>query len=233
VEELREIANEANVWLLFDAAHAYGALYRGRKVGALGVIEVFSLDATKVVTSAEGGLVASPNSELAARIQYLRNQGFVGDYESKYIGLNAKISELNAALGFLTLDQIEAAIERRHRIAMRYRANLKSLKGLIRFQEIPPANRSTFSHFAIVCEKGRDELQNHLRQAGIQTKRYFRPLHRMQFFAQYSSGQLPKTEWLAEHILCLPIFNDLADSQLDYICHSVLEYYKTLHSLIL
>jgi len=227
VEELREIATRAQVWLLFDTAHAYGALYQGRKVGTLEAIEVFSLDPTKLVTSAEGGLVACPNASVANRIRHVRNHGFLRRYESKYIGLNARISELNAALGFLTLDYIEAAVARRHEIAARYRAGLGDIAGL-KFQAMCTGNRSTFSHFAIVCEQGRDGLQDYLSQEGIQTKKYFRPLHQMRFFAQYSHEELPKTQWLAEHILCLPIFNDLADSQVDYICEKARAYFEAL-----
>jgi len=93
--------------VVYDAAHAFGTRYRGRAAGTLGDAEVFSFSGTKLVTSAEGGLVAVTRDDLVTRIEYLRAYGFQTDYESHVVGINGKISELNAALGALTIETLQ------------------------------------------------------------------------------------------------------------------------------
>ena len=225
-DRLREIAAAQNIPLLFDAAHAYGSTYRGRKVGTLGDLEVFSLSGTKPVTSAEGGLVASRRAELAERIVFGRNYGFYGDYNSRCAGLNGKISELHAALGCLTLATVEEVVRRRNAIAARYRENLKDVPGLS-FQKIDPRDRSTFKDFAIVCARGSHGLDKHLEACGIQTKRYFLPAHRMDYFRRFARGPLEHTEALYEKILCLPIYNDLILAEVDRISQAVADFFRS------
>ena len=205
--------------IVFDAAHAWGGRYRGRQCGSgtLGAFEVFSFSGTKLVTSAEGGLVAASNPEHAKRIEYLRAYGFQGDYESLTIGLNGKLSELNAALGVLTIDLVERAIERRHAIVARYRDALGGLG--ITFQQSDPRDRPTWKDFAILCRDGatRDRVEAALTAQDIQTKRYFRPAHAMRAFRRYATAPLPHTEGVYGRILCLPIFNEIADTDVDRI----------------
>lgn len=224
-DRLRAIAAARRIPVIFDAAHAYGSLYRGRKVGTLGDLEVFSLSGTKPVTSAEGGLIATSREELAERIRFGRNYGFYGDYNSRFAGLNGKLSELHAALGCLTLGAVEEAVRRRNAIANRYRENLKDVPGL-RFQRIDPRDRSTFKDFAIVFAEPSCGLAEHLGGRGVETKRYFLPAHRMEYFHRFARGPLPHTEALYEKILCLPIYNELPLSEVDRIAEMVDDYLR-------
>lgn len=206
--------------VVYDAAHSYGSRYRGRPSGGgtLGTIEVFSFSGTKLVTSAEGGLVAPNSAALAEKLAYLRAYGFQGDYESHYVGLNGKISELNAALGVLTLELVERAVLRRAAIVARYRAALAAAPGL-GFQQIDPRDRSTHKDFAILCrsEAQRNHIEQALTVSEIQTKRYFRPAHTMRAYRRWSQRALPATDDVYARILCLPIFNDLPDEDVDRI----------------
>ena len=93
VDELAALASSVGARLLFDAAHGYGSLRRGKHVGTFGDAEVFSMSGTKPVTSAEGGLFATSDPELAERFRYLRAYGFQTDYHSRYVGLNGKLSD--------------------------------------------------------------------------------------------------------------------------------------------
>lgn len=224
-EGLRAIAAEKGIPLLFDAAHAYGSLYRGRKVGTLGDLEVFSLSGTKPVTSAEGGLISTGRAELAERLLFGRNYGFFGDYNSRFPGINAKMSELHAALGRLTLATVEEAVRRRNAIAARYRENLKRIEG-ISFQKVDGRDRSTFKDFAILCPHSTEALAAHLAAHDVQTKRYFLPAHRMDFFRRFARGGLPHTEAVYEKILCLPIYNELPLAEVDRISQRVAEFYR-------
>ena len=223
MDAIRAVTEPAGVPVIYDAAHAYGSLYRGRKVGTAGETAVFSLSGTKVVTSGEGGLVASASMELASRLAYLRGYGFIGDYDTRIVGLNGKISELNAALGSLSLDTVEDAVAARTRIATRYRELLGDLEE-IGFQRVPEDCRSSYKDFAIVYEGDPEGLAAELERAGVQTKRYFLPVHRHRAYRSFQTHPLPWTEWLYERVLCLPIFNELSLDLVDDICQIVRDY---------
>lgn len=215
-DELRRVAAARSLPIVYDAAHAFGSRYRGRPAGTLGDLEVFSFSGTKLVTSAEGGLVAAATDELVRRIEYARAYGFQGDYESHFVGINGKLSELNAALGALTIELVERAALRRAAIARRYRDQLAGLPA-VGFQQVDPRDRSTYKDFAILCTAGRDALEARLTAEGIQTKRYFRPCHTMRAFRRWATRPLPRTDATYARILCVPIFNELPDEDVDRI----------------
>ena len=221
-DRLRQAAGELP--LVFDAAHGFGSRFRGRAVGTLGDVEVFSFSGTKLVTTGEGGLVSAATDDLMRRVEYARAYGFQGDYESHFTGLNGKLSELHAALGVLTIEMVERAVARRNAIAARYRDALAGLPG-VSFQAVDPRDRSTFKDFGIVCERDRDGLEARLSQAGIQTKRYFRPCHTMRAFRPWATRGLPATEAAYARILCLPIFNELPDADVDTIATVVRRHF--------
>jgi dTDP-4-amino-4,6-dideoxygalactose transaminase len=212
--------------IVYDAAHAFGTRYRGRAAGTLGDAEVFSFSGTKLVTSAEGGLVAVMRDDLVPRIEYLRAYGFQTDYESHVVGINGKISELNAALGALTIETVGAAVDRRQEIAARYRRGLSGLPG-VGFQQVDERDRSTYKDFAILCDHGRDGLERRLAAAGIQTKRYFRPTHTMRAYRHFGGRPLPRTEDVADRILCLPIFNEISDAEVDEVIGHVRAHFRS------
>ena len=212
--------------LVYDAAHAYGSRYRGRAAGTLGDLEVFSFSGTKLVTSAEGGLVAAARDDLVTRLEYLRAYGFQTDYESHVVGINAKISEPNAALGALTMETVDRAVARRQEIVRRYRQALDGIPA-VSFQEVDARDRSTFKDFAILCAHGRDGLMRSLDAAGIQTKRYFRPAHTMRAYRRFATRPLPATDAVYDRILCLPIFNELSDAEIDEVADRVRAYYRS------
>jgi len=215
--------------IVYDAAHAYGSRYRGRPAGTLGDVEVFSFSGTKLVTSAEGGLVAAARDDLVSRIEYLRAYGFQTDYESHVVGINAKLSEPNAALGVLTMETVERAVARRQEIVRRYRSALAGVPG-VSFQEVDERDRSTWKDFAILCGRDRDGLMRALEAAAIQTKRYFRPAHTMRAYRRFATRPLPRTEAVYDRILCLPIFNELSDAEVDEVTGRVGAYYRSAPS---
>jgi dTDP-4-amino-4,6-dideoxygalactose transaminase len=208
VDKLKEISSRNKLTLIFDAAHGYGAKYKNRRVGTLGDIEVFSLSGTKVVTSAEGGLIATNDNELMQKLMLARNYGYKTDYNSLALGMNGKISELNAALGCLTLPKIDKYVYLRNIIAKKYIEELSCIKD-ISFQEVPDYNLSTYKDFAILTDK-RNELSEFLNHKGIETKKYFYPIHLMSYYSEYANQKLPNTEGVYNKILCLPIHNDYA-----------------------
>jgi dTDP-4-amino-4,6-dideoxygalactose transaminase len=216
---LARVAAAHGAPLLFDAAHGYGSIRAGVHVGGLGDVEVFSLSGTKPVTCAEGGLVTSRDAEYLERLTYTRAYGFQTDYNSRYIGLNGKMSELHAALGVLTLARIEEVLVRRAALVDQYKRNLQAVPGL-RFQSVRAQDRSTFKDFAVLfaTARARNKVESALTAAAVQTKRYFRPCHAMDSFRKYATETLPVTETTYERILCLPLFQDLKPEEIDMIC---------------
>ena len=224
-DALRAAAEARDLRIVYDAAHAFGSRYRGRAAGTLGDMEVFSFSGTKLVTSAEGGLVTARSEALIERIEYLRGYGFVGDYETRWPGLNGKMSELHAALGALTVEMAERAVARRQTIATRYLEQLADVPE-ISFQRIDPRDRTTYKDFALLCARDRDGLEGRLTGAGVQTKRYFRPTHTMRAYRTFLRGALPATESVYARILCVPIFNDLALSDVDRVASLIRAHYR-------
>lgn len=222
VDGLTEVASRHSARLVFDAAHAYGAERDGRKVGSFGDAEVFSLSGTKLVTSAEGGLIASADAALMERITYLRGYGFLGDYNSRYVGMNGKMSELHAALGTLTLARVDDAIKVRHQLVGSFRDRLGGAP--LRFQSIRPSDQSTYKDFALLfnAARTRDRVEQSQSEANVQTKRYFLPCHTQDAYAEFPSVSLSVTESVHSRILCVPLFESLTDMELAAVVRGVL-----------
>ncbi len=229
IGRVMEVAARRNLPVVVDAAHAYGATYRGVPIGdaRLGDFQVFSFSGTKQLTSAEGGLMACATEEAARKIEYLRAYGFQNDYISEHVGLNGKMSELHGALGSLTIDGVEEAVSARQKTAARYRGHLAGQGPGLRFQEQLADSRSTFKDLAMLCPERRDDLAARLADRGIQTKKYFRPLHTMPAYERFrtASDDLADTESVAQAVLCLPMFNELRESDVDRVSGEVLEFY--------
>jgi len=228
LDRLLALAASHDLPAVFDAAHAFGSEYRGRKIGdpSLGDFQVFSFSGTKLVTSAEGGLICPGKAEYVDAIERLRGYGFLNDYVSHHVGLNGKMSELHAALATLTLDRVEAAVAHRHDLADLYRRLLAPCDA-IAFQQHLPGTRTTYKDFAILCPRDRDGLADRLGRLDIQTKKYFRPLHQMPAFEAFRrpDDDLADTEAVSERILCLPMFNELEQADVERVCRAILDFY--------
>jgi dTDP-4-amino-4,6-dideoxygalactose transaminase len=210
---------EHGSFVAFDAAHGYGSIRDDRKVGTLGDFEVFSFSGTKPVTSGEGGLVSTPHEWLADRVRYLRAYGFQQDYRSRFIGLNGKLSELHAALGVLELAQAETLMRHRQELVAHYRDRLGDS---VTWQLVRPNDRSTYKDLAVELGASRSRVEHALTNTGVQTKRYFVPLHTMDVYARYSHTPQPVTDAVHNSTLCIPLFADLTISEIDMICDTIL-----------
>lgn len=212
---LEYMAKKQGLKLIFDAAHAYGSKFGGNHICEFGDAGVYSFSGTKLITSAEGGLVYIKDKEIADKFAQARNYGFVGDYNTKILGLNGKISEFHSAIAYLAMKDADKIVSRRQEIANRY------LKGIKKsgFQEVGEHNLSSYKDFSIEVEN-RDAVYKILEEKGIQTKKYFFPNHYSDFYSaklDFSSVRLPNTESLYEKILCIPIFNDITEDQINYV----------------
>ena len=213
---------------MFDSAHALGSKYKGKNVGIFGDAECFSLSGTKVVTSAEGGIITSNNEEFMRKMRLGRNYGAGADYDCQYIGLNGKMSELHAAIALEGLPLLDEFIHKRNLLAKLYIERLGKIPG-IGFQSITPDCISTYKDFAIIIDRdrfgmGRDELIAHLNQEGIYPKKYFHPpLHSMKAYRKidHRAEHLVNTDYISNNIVCLPIYSHMSLNTLEKICNAI------------
>lgn len=221
IKELTEIARDNDIPLVFDAAHALGSKYCSSRIGKFGDAEVFSLSPTKLITSVEGGLITTNNDELAEKLRKLRNYGMSKDYTSDSPGLNARMSEIHAAIGLIQVKDNDRIIMNRHRYVREYKLRLSDIEGIY-FQQVLPSNNSTHKDFSIVVDKDsfgmtRDELGSILEMKGIGIKKYFYPpMHKLR--AYENKVKLPMTEHISNNIISLPIHNYMNISDIKIIC---------------
>jgi len=171
------------------------------------------------VTSGEGGLVATKHDWLVDRLERIRGYGFRGDYRSDLVGMNAKMSELHAALGLLNFERIDEILIRRDEHVAQYRARLGSSVG---WQRVLPGDQSTTKDLVIGLGRLRGAVENELTNAQIQTKRYFVPLHFMPAYSKHTTGPLPQTERAFDESLCIPLYGSMTGAQVDRVCDVVL-----------
>ncbi len=228
VEELERIARENHIKLIFDAAHAFGATVGTRRIGSFGDAEIFSLSPTKLLTGSEGGLIATNDTGLAETLRSLRNYGHSSGYDCAMVGLNARMSEMHAAVAVEGIPLVDGEIATRERLAGIYREKLSRLPG-IRFQKVPEGNMHTYKDFTIVIEDkefgiSRDTLCDLLAEQNIQTKKYFYPpLH-----WQSAYSHLPKrvmdvgtAEWLTKRVLTIPLYSSLGEEGVRKIADTI------------
>lgn len=229
VETLQEIASRRQLQLMFDAAHAFDCTHHGRPIGGFGRCEVFSFHATKFINSGEGGAIVTNDDELAARIRLMRNFGFAGYDDVRYLGVNGKMSELSAAMGHTSLDSIDEFIAVNRRNYLAYRDALRGLPGisLLTFDDDDRHN-----HQYVVLEvdadkagASRDELHRQLHACQVLVRRYFYPgVHRMEpYRTLYPRARqtLPVTEQIAERVLVLPTGVAIGTDEIDYVANLI------------
>jgi len=228
-QRMEEAARRIGVRLFFDAAHAFGSTHADRAIGGFGDAEVFSLSPTKVLVAAEGGIIATNDDTLAERCRIGRDYGNPGDYDCRLIGLNARMSEIHAAIALASLSGLDERLDRRNDLAARYIDALGSIPG-VSFPRVRDGDRSTFKDFTILVEEdgfGLDAtaLAEALAAEGIDTRRYYvPPVHSMsayRYLAPATSESLPITEHVASRVLTLPLWSSMIEEQVDRVVEAV------------
>jgi dTDP-4-amino-4,6-dideoxygalactose transaminase len=224
VDAIQRIADNYNLRVIYDAAHAFGVRCQSESVLRYGDLSVLSFHATKVFTTFEGGAITCPDSKTKQRIDHLKNFGYVDEITVVATGINGKMSEVNAALGLLQLKYIDQAIARRKEIDAAYRERLRDV---LNIRCLPTANNCVpnYAYFPILVETGfpvsRDVLYQDLKDHDIHPRRYFYPL--ISDFPMYRGlssahrDNLPTAARIAEQVLCLPIYPALRKSDVDRI----------------
>lgn len=224
VKAIQAIADNYNLRVVYDAAHAFGVQDTGGSILRYGDLSVLSFHATKVFNTFEGGAIICPDAKTKLRIDRLKNFGFVDETTVVAPGINGKMSEINAAFGLLQLKHIDQAMARRKEIDAFYRQQFKEVNGI---SSVEPAGQevANYSYFPILIEPeyplSRDELYQKLKDENIFARRYFYPL--ISEFPMYRGmtsakrDNLPVANATANKVICLPIYPALTNEDLSRI----------------
>jgi dTDP-4-amino-4,6-dideoxygalactose transaminase len=232
MDELTDLGRRKGIPVYFDSAQGLGATYRNRPAGGFGACEVFSLSPTKVVTAVEGGLVVTNDGDLAERLRAMRDYGKdpKNGEDMTYLGLSARMSELHAAVGLLSLRRMDDLVKARlARIAF-YRDRLGALPGCA-IQTFPSDRTTSGNYFVLFissrARRMRDEVYTALKDRGIQTKRYFfPPVHRQTIFERLPkrvSDRMANTIRASSEGLALPLYSHMTAEQQERVIRSIEE----------
>jgi dTDP-4-amino-4,6-dideoxygalactose transaminase len=220
---LADLCRDRGRWLLEDAAHAHGAACGGRAAGSIGDAGAFSFYPTKVITSGEGGVITTPAETLRDEARIYRDQGKAGFLGGDHVRLGYawRMSELHAAVGLTQLARLDEFIAVRRRIAGLYDEALAAVPGITPVLA-PAGSEPNYYKYLAVLDEGIDRtaLKQTMRAAhnvGMSGEVYSSPLHRQPIFADLPAGSLPVSEDLCARHVCLPIHNDMADSEAEQV----------------
>ncbi len=224
VQAIQKIADNYNLKVIYDAAHAFGVQDAGGSVLRHGDLSVLSFHATKVFNTFEGGAIICPDAKTKQRIDHLKNFGFVDEVTVVAPGINGKMSEINAAFGMLQLQHVGGALAKRQAVDSAYRKALKDVPG-ISCMQVSGQTVSNHSYFPIMVEAdyplSRDALYQKLKDHNIFARRYFYPL--ITDFPMYRGmpsahrANLPVATAAAQKVLCLPIYPNLDEKNINRI----------------
>lgn len=221
-KNIQEIADKYGLKVIYDAAHAFGVKVDGKSILNEGDMSTLSFHATKVYNTLEGGALVVHDEVTKKRIDYLKNFGFAGETEVVAPGINSKVDEVRAAYGILNLRQVDAAIEARHQVAIKYREALRSVEG-ITFMDDMFGVHHNYSYFPIFIDAEqygttRDELYAKMKVANVLGRRYFYPL--ISEFSTYrglasaARDNLLNAHKMADSVICIPMHHILSDEDI-------------------
>lgn len=231
IKKIMEIARENELFVVEDACHAPLGEIEGGKLGTFGELGCFSFYSNKNLSTGEGGMLVTDNDEHAERARLLRAHGMTTSarqrhegqefYEVLEHGFNYRMDDLRSCLGLVQLKKLPERIKRRHEIASRYRNQLSNQKGL-RLPENERKPSSVHHLFVVLLDEGIDRagFRSHMRKLGVDTSMHYPPVHMFKGFHEEGIS-LPVTENVGKHSVSLPIFNQISNEQIDYVCNAV------------
>lgn len=230
-KRIKEIADTYGLKVIYDAAHAFGVEVGGESVLNAGDLSTLSFHATKVYNTVEGGALVMHDAETKKRIDYLKNFGFANEVTVVGPGINSKMDEVRSAYGLLNLRQVDAAIEARHQVAIKYREALRPVEGITFFDDMPGVKHN-YSYFPIFVDAEkygmtRDELYFKMKEHNVLGRRYFYPL--ISEFSTYRGldsarpENLPNAHRMAETVICLPMHHALSDEDLNRVIEEIIK----------
>lgn len=241
---IQDIADKYGLKVIYDAAHAFGVEVPADEYGLeayddkglagilnAGDMSTLSFHATKVYNTIEGGALITHDEKTKKRIDYLKNFGIADEVTVVGPGINSKMDEMRAAYGLLNLKQVDAAIEARRQVAIKYRDALRNVEGISFFDDMPGVKHN-YSYFPIFVDARRygmtrDELYFKMKERNVWGRRYFYPL--ISDFSTYrglesaAPENLPNAHKMADSVICLPMHHLLSDDDVQRVLDCVLK----------
>jgi perosamine synthetase len=227
MDMIRAIADRHGLAVVEDAAQAHGATFRGRRAGSFGE-GVFSLYATKNMTTGEGGFVTTRDDRLADWLRLYRNQGMRTRYSFEMLGYNFRLTDIGAAIGLAQFEKLERSITRRRQIARAYDGAFADLP--VRVPVTPSGRAHVFHQYTLTVGPQRDAILAEIRQAGVGADIYYPlPVHRQAYILERGlHAELPVTDTAAATTLALPVYPGLTQDEqrtvIDVVRRAVLDH---------
>jgi len=237
MNEIMEIAERYGLYIVEDCAEAHGAEFMSGKVCTFGHVGAFSFYANKVITTSEGGMVVTNDNELADKIRLMRDHGMRPRYWHVVLGFNYRMTGLQAALGIVQMKKIDRLIEKKRRVARIYAEELQSVPGIELHPEMPWA-KCVYWLYSILIDKrefgaNRDYVAEYLAKHGIETRKFFHPLHIMPLYRQHIdvNARYMVSEYLSDHGLNLPSGPKITDEEVIYVAGIIKKLrHNTIHN---
>ncbi len=233
MEPILRISKKYKLTVIEDAAQTIGAEYKGERAGSMGDFGSFSFYPSKNLGGfGDGGMVTTNSEKLAEKIRILRVHGSKPKYYHKFVGINSRLDEIQAAVLRIKLKHLETWTNKRIERAERYNRLFKDA-GLLDIASLPVKrayNRHVFNQYIIKVKK-RDTLREYLSKQGIGTEIYYPvPLHLQECFRYlgYKKGDFPVSEKAAKETLALPIYPELTPEEQEYVVSKIVEFYKKI-----
>lgn len=229
MDPILEIAHDRGIKVIEDAAEAHGSKYKGKRVGPLADVGCFSFYGNKVITTGEGGMVVTNDSDIDARIRLLRDHSM--DPYSRYyhaeIGYNYRMTNMQAAVGCAQMKRIAGLISAKRKVAKMYARRLRDIEGIT----LPPEAEwawNIYWLYTIVLDDSfglsSEALAKRLEAAGVDTRRVFIPMHSLPMYS--TRKRFPVSERVSQNGLSLPSSPTLPEDDIDYICDVIREARK-------
>lgn len=226
VDKIGKIAKKHNLKVIYDAAHAFAETYHNENVANFGDISMFSLHATKVFNTIEGGALTYSDISLKDVLNAKKNFGISSSGTVDIIGGNAKMNEFQAAMGICNLKNVEQEIEKRKKVVERYDELLSNVSGI----QLNPEQRGldrNYAYYPVVFDGKRfvrEEIIEKLKRYNIFARKYFYPLTNKFscYKGAYKHYNTPVAERISENVLTLPLYADLALEDVERICEIIL-----------
>lgn len=224
IEAIRQWCEKEGLWLFEDCAHAHGSEFDGKRAGRFGIAGSYSFFATKVMTTAEGGMIVTNDDHLAEQSRLMRNHGKPEPWVSRHThsGSNFRMSELNAILGLAQLERLDEFIEWREKIAAIYTEGLADMPQLT---PILPPYRSSWYKYIVLLPVGQERMnfKQRVKNLGVSLSGevYEIPLHRQPIFEGLNQDQFPVAEDVCSRHICLPLYYGMTEEEARFVLSSL------------
>lgn len=220
VEAIAAIAEKHRLRVVYDAAHCFGTRYKNKSVYDYGDASIASFHATKLFHTVEGGAIITNDPALTKRMAFMRNFGHNGPEDFAEVGINGKSSEFHAAMGLANLDHIDDILVKMKSLAAHYNEKLKNLRVARPLINTDTAYNHAYYPIIFETEAALLKAVTELQSNWVYGRRYFYPpLHALRYV---SSGQLPVAEEISRRVLCLPMYVELSNEEIDFIARLLL-----------